>query len=311
MCDIWKDNKNLKQLTENDIAGLLSSLKKLGTRQVVMSGGEALLNQNFFSLCRILKQHGISICLLSTGLLLKRYANSIVEWVDEVIVSLDGDEPLHDAIRNMSGAYSKLKEGVLSVRTINPGYKITGRSVIHKLNFHAWPQIIHSAKELELNQISFLPADVSSEAFNRTMPWEAPRQAEVMLSMTDLPILQSIIHHLIETFDHEFNSGFIAESRDKIRQIYTYYSALHGLSNFPRKKCNAPWVSAVVEADGNVRPCFFLPAFDNIRNRPLDEILNSASAISFRQELDMDKNPQCKSCVCSLQLNPRTNPVNL
>ena len=50
MCDIWKENKNLKQLTENDILDLLVSLKKLGTQQVLMSGGEALLNPNFFQL---------------------------------------------------------------------------------------------------------------------------------------------------------------------------------------------------------------------------------------------------------------------
>jgi len=51
MCDIWKDNKNLKQLTEDDIKDLLVSLKKLGTQQVLMSGGEALLNPNFFRFC--------------------------------------------------------------------------------------------------------------------------------------------------------------------------------------------------------------------------------------------------------------------
>jgi len=38
MCDIWKDNKNLKQLNEDDITGLMESLKKLGTQQVLMSG---------------------------------------------------------------------------------------------------------------------------------------------------------------------------------------------------------------------------------------------------------------------------------
>src|SRR3954452_23864055 len=56
MCDIWKGNKNLKQLTEQDIEGLLSALNNLGTKQVVMSGGEALLNANFFLLCRLLKK---------------------------------------------------------------------------------------------------------------------------------------------------------------------------------------------------------------------------------------------------------------
>ena len=56
MCDIWKDNKNLKQLTEKDIRELLVALKKLGTKQVLMSGGEALLNPNFFFFCELLKK---------------------------------------------------------------------------------------------------------------------------------------------------------------------------------------------------------------------------------------------------------------
>src|SRR5476651_1182846 len=59
MCDIWKDNKNLKQLTENDISGMMAALKKFGTKQVAMSGGEALLNTNFFRLCAILKKEKI------------------------------------------------------------------------------------------------------------------------------------------------------------------------------------------------------------------------------------------------------------
>ena len=56
MCDIWKGNHNLRQLSEKDIEGLLGTLRTLGTRQVLMSGGEALLNPNFFRLCAILKK---------------------------------------------------------------------------------------------------------------------------------------------------------------------------------------------------------------------------------------------------------------
>src|ERR1700744_6298734 len=61
MCDIWKDNKNLKQLSEDDVKGLLTSLKQLGTKQVLMSGGEALLNANFFRLCELLRKEDIKI----------------------------------------------------------------------------------------------------------------------------------------------------------------------------------------------------------------------------------------------------------
>src|SRR6476469_6617433 len=96
MCDIWKDNKNLKQLNEDDIKDLLISLKKMGTQQVLMSGGEALLNPNFFRFCEILKKENIKISLLSTGLTLKKNAAALVRWVDDVIISLDGNEATHD-----------------------------------------------------------------------------------------------------------------------------------------------------------------------------------------------------------------------
>src|SRR3979409_1692645 len=79
MCDIWKDNKNLKQLTEADIEGLLYSLKKLGTQQVVMSGGEALLNPNFFRFCELLNKQLIKVTLLSTGLTLKKNTEQLIE----------------------------------------------------------------------------------------------------------------------------------------------------------------------------------------------------------------------------------------
>src|SRR6478672_8041060 len=109
MCDIWKGNKNLQQLKEDDIRGLLSSLKYFGTRQVVMSGGEALLNPAFFIFCEILQQQKIHVVLLTTGITLAQHAEQLVRYVNEIIVSLDGDELLHNEIRNIPGAFGKLR----------------------------------------------------------------------------------------------------------------------------------------------------------------------------------------------------------
>ena len=64
MCDIWKGNNNVKQLEETDIEKMLESMKKLNTKLVVMSGGEALMHPNFFRLCEIIKSRKISITLL-------------------------------------------------------------------------------------------------------------------------------------------------------------------------------------------------------------------------------------------------------
>jgi len=305
MCDIWKGNPNLRQLTEKDVEGLMDSLRRLGTRQVLMSGGEALLNRNFFALCDILRREDIRITLLSTGLLLGRHMDDILEKVSDVIVSLDGDEALHDQIRNTPGAFRKLKEGVAELHSRRPDFRITGRTVIHRWNFRSWPAIIDAARNMGLDQISFLPADVTSEAFNRSDPWDQPRQNEILPSKEELPLLQEILQEVIRDHAGLFASGFIAESPEKLLKIGQYYTASYGLNPFPFKKCNAPWVSAVVEADGSVRPCFFLPSLGNIREQSLMDILNSPSAVDFRKTLDMEENPTCKRCVCYLNLPPR------
>lgn len=310
MCDIWKDNQNLKQLTEKDVKGLLETFKKFDTKQVLMSGGEAILHPNFFKFCEILKKESIKVSLLSTGLTLKKHAVQIVENVYDVIVSLDGDEETHNDIRNIPDAFNKLKEGVQAIKSIKPGFKITGRSVIHRLNFYKWPAIIDSAKEMGLDQISFLPADISSHAFNRKVLWSDARQHAILLDKDDLPELKNIIEYLILNYKKEFNTRFIAESIEKIQKIYSYYASFYGLNELPYKKCNAPWVSTVVEADGTVRPCFFHETIGNIHNKSLDEILNSDQAIDFRKKLDIDKNEICKKCVCYLNLPPQINPVS-
>ncbi len=304
MCDIWKGNPDLKQLNEDDIRKLLDSFRKFGTRQVVMSGGEALLHPNFFRFCELLKKEGIRITLLSTGISLKKNAIQVAEWVDELIVSLDGDESTHDLIRNIPDAFQKLREGIAAIKTIDSSYKVSSRTVIHRLNFRKWSAIIEAAKNIGIEQVSFLPADVSSHAFNREVLWTNKRQHEILPDENELPELLITLQQLIEKHGDDFASGYIAESPSKLMKIYEYYSAIYGLNPFPYKKCNAPWVSTVIEADGTVRPCFFHAALGNSREGSLENILNSEKGIRFRKELDMVKDSTCAKCVCYLYLSP-------
>src|SRR5512140_715025 len=77
MCDIWKANQTRHELSRADLAEHMASLKKLRVRQVVLSGGEALMHANLWTLCQMLKELPASITLLSTGLLLKRWAPEV------------------------------------------------------------------------------------------------------------------------------------------------------------------------------------------------------------------------------------------
>lgn len=305
MCDIWKANHLRKELSRENLARHIEDFRRFKVRRVVLSGGEALMHSNLWTLCELLRAEGIAITLLSTGLLLKRHAGEVVRWCDEVIVSLDGSRRLHDAIRNVPGAFDKLAKGVAALRAAQPGFRVTGRCVLQRRNFADLDAIVATAHDLGLDQISFLSADVSSEAFNRPAPWGDERVADVALSPNEVATFDAIMEEVIASRAADFASGFIAEDPDKLRRLVRYYAALNGGGDFPATRCNAPWVSTVVEADGTVRPCFFHHALGNIRDQSLGDILNSPDAIAFRRHLDVTTDPICRKCVCTLYLGAR------
>jgi hypothetical protein len=46
--------------------------------------------------------------------------------------------------------------------------------------------------------------------------------------------------------------------------MVNYFDAINGNSDFPRARCNAPHFSTVIEVDGTLRPCYFLPAYGKL-----------------------------------------------
>jgi len=306
MCDIWLANRNKRELSRDDLAPHLPSLRRLSAKHVVLSGGEALMHSSLWTLCDLLREAGVArITLLSTGLLLERRAVEVVRRCDEVTVSLDGSRPVHDRIRNIPNAYDRLAAGVLALRALAPDFRVTARSVIQQQNYLDLPNIVEAAKALGLDQISFLAVDVSSTAFNRPQGWAPERVAQVALAPDDVARFAQIVDETITRYPEEFASGFVAESPARLRRLPRYFAALNGEGEFPQNTCNAPWVSTVIEADGTVRPCFFHRSLGNIRDRPLDEILNGPDAIAFRRRLDVRRDPICQKCVCTLYLGPR------
>lgn len=308
MCDIWKGNRGAPRLDVAAIAKLVPTLKKWRTRRVALTGGEALMHADFFEICRLLGEAGVQITVLSSGLLLASRAEGLVAHTHEVIVSLDGPPERHDAIRRIPGGFQKLAAGVCALKALDPLFPVSGRCVIQRENFTAWPATVQTARSIGLDHISFLAADVSSEAFNRPNPWDRQRQDQVMLEAAQLPHLQSVLEVVIARYGAEIESGFIAESEQKLWRIYRHYAALCGEAGPSAPRCNAPWVSAVIEADGAVKPCFFHAPHGNLNEHGLNEILNGGDAIAFRRGLNVAEDPICRKCVCSLNLPPEASP---
>jgi MoaA/NifB/PqqE/SkfB family radical SAM enzyme len=301
MCDIWRI-RDPREITPAILERQLASFRDLGVRWVVFTGGEPQMNTQMSFLARMLRVEGIRVTMLTAGLLLESHAESIAANIDDVIVSLDGPPALHNSIRRVSGAFEKIAAGVAALRRFRPEIAIRARCTVQKANHRALRAVVQSAKEMGLNSISFLAADLTSDAFNRPQGWLPDRQERVALNADEVDALETEVEQLIGEHKHDPDSGFVVESAGKLRRIVLHFRAHLGQAQHVAPRCNAPWVSAVIEASGEVRPCFFHPSFGNIHNQSLHEIVNSPEALNFRANLDLATNPVCRRCVCSLHI---------
>jgi MoaA/NifB/PqqE/SkfB family radical SAM enzyme len=304
MCDIWKRETN-EQIRAQDLERHRSSLKSLGVRQVVLTGGEPLLHNDLSALCNFFRDRQIHLTLLTTGLLLHKRAEEVATLFDDVIISLDGPPEIHDAIRRVSGSYNLIHKGIAAVRHYNPSMAITCRTTVQKANHRHLRQTVDAARALGLDSISFLAADLTSEAFNRPLIWPGEKQSEIGLNLKEVSALEEEIEQLILQYQAAIDHKYIAESAGKLRRIVRRFREHLGQLTPQAPICNAPWVSAVVEVDGSVRPCFFHRTIGNITSSTLEEVINGEKAQEFRRSLDMENDGTCRRCVCSL--NYRAN----
>jgi MoaA/NifB/PqqE/SkfB family radical SAM enzyme len=308
MCDIWRI-REAKEITPEDLEQHLSSFRQLGVRWFVFSGGEPQLNKKWSCLAQMLRSTGSRVSLLTAGLLLKSQAQAITDSVDDVIVSLDGPPAVHNSIRRIPNAFEQLAEGVTALHSLRPEMQVGARCTVQKANHHALRAVVTSAKQIGLNSVSFLAADLTSEAFNRSEGWRPERAARVALVPEEVGALEDEVECLIREYRADLNSGFVIETADKLRRIVQHFRAHVGQSNNVAPRCNAPWISTVIEASGDVRPCFFHPVLGNIHRQPLPDIINSQEALHFRSSLDVESNEICRRCVCSLYIPRHDEPI--
>lgn len=304
MCDIWRANREHRELSCAELAAHVEPMRRLQVQRIVLSGGEALLHTNLWGLCDLLAETGAQLTLLTTGQSLARHAEAVSRRFDEVIVSLDGPARVHDRIRAVDGAYQRLASGLDALRRLDAPPTLRARCVLQRANYTQMQEVVSSARELGLDQVSFLAADVSTSAFNRPEPWSPERVERVALSAEEVDDFRRHIERFVTSHRADIDRGFVAESAAKLRDLATYFAALNGAGAFPPRRCNAPWVSAVIEANGEVQPCFFHPAYGTLGDGSLAAIVNTPRAMAFRSQLDVSTDPICERCVCSLYLSP-------
>lgn len=293
-CDYWRHGHADLDLAA--VARLLPGLRRLGTETVVLSGGEPLLNREWAQIASLLAAEGLRVWLLTSGLSLAKHARRAAALFETITVSLDGTDPATYAHIRGVDAFDVVCNGIRAAAAA--GVRVTVRVTLQRANFRQLPSFVDLTRRLGARQVSFLAVDViNAHAFAR----RADFQSDLALRVTDLAELERLIVALERDAGEAFGSGFIAESPAKLRRILQYFSAVCGQSAYPPVRCNAPEVSAVVDARGGVSPCFFIggPA-DAVVREGLDEALNRPDMQTLRASIRAGARPECVTCVCSL-----------
>jgi MoaA/NifB/PqqE/SkfB family radical SAM enzyme len=262
--------------------------------------GSGVLNPEWADIAELLRESGQKLWLLTSGLSLAKHAQRAGQLFDAITVSLDGiDRETYSAIRGLD-AFDKVCAGIKAAA--DTGIAVAVRVTVQRANFRQLPALVELARQLGARQISFLAVDVAnSHAFGRAENFGSG----LALVEDDLSALDQVLCDMERNYDAEFRSRFIAESPRRLRRMHQYFAAVCGLSRYPSVRCNAPELSAVIGATGQVSPCFFIsgPAQSTCRDG-LEDALNSDSMAGLRHDIRAGGRPECARCVCSLWREP-------
>ncbi len=296
-CDYWRHGRADLDLAA--VRRLLPSLARLETRVVLISGGEPLLNRQWVEIAQLLRDQGLALWLLTSGLSLAKHAQRATQLFDAITVSLDGtNRATYAAIRGLD-AFDTVCAGARAAAAA--GTPLGVRVTLQRANYRELLQFVALARELGASQLSFVAVDVAnSHAFGRRQAADtAPA-----LQPQDLPVLGELLERLERECAADFRSGLIADSARKLHRLHQYFSAACGLGAFPPVRCNVFDYSAVIDASGHVSPCFFIPGPPQPRESALAQTVGGDAMIALRARIRAGARPECARCVCSLWREP-------
>ena len=263
------------ELTSDELLSLVSQFAELGVRQVILTGGEALLRADLMNVVRALLARRIKVVLSTNGLLLTReVARTLAGGAPgvEIFVSLDGLTPeSHGALRGSPGREPSFTfdRAVGAVRSsVDSGLAASVSTMIHRGNL------------LELAAMRRWLSDLGVTSWWLALPKRLGRFAEnagrhEVHAAELLPVLHGLL-------DDDLRSRGAGRARLRLEVEGLYGSqAPSGAAVFPSgasvcSRCNAN--GCAIKPNGDVARCVYLGGMPvgNLRERSLASLWESA-----------------------------------
>ena len=104
-CDLWDDPQ---RMTLDQTLPLLDDAAAIGTRTVVLTGGEPFLHKQLFDIVAAARERGMGVNITTNGTLVERRWDALTaSGVDSLSLSIDGLADTHDRLRGKAGAFAE------------------------------------------------------------------------------------------------------------------------------------------------------------------------------------------------------------
>jgi heme b synthase len=182
------------ELSTSEITGLLDEIAARDIRPIViLTGGEPLLRDDIFDIARHGSELGFTMTIAPNGTLLDaEAARRLVDaGIRRVGVSLDGASPeVHDAFRNMPGAFVGVMKGIDSARaaglpfqinTSVTAFNVDELAKVHELAKALGATAHHIFMLVRVGRGRQLDAEVSPARQEKVLQWLAERHREGLI----------------------------------------------------------------------------------------------------------------------------------
>lgn len=298
MCYYWK-NKTPKVIKNEYVTSTIASLVSCGLKKVYFTGGECLLYaERLFKLCEIIKAiyPNLELGLITNGILIEKYYLEIGRLFSKVIISLDSvDNEKYKSIRGVN-ALPRIKKGIHLLRNTYPNLMVNLRMLILNDTIGDILPIIEYAFSEKLHHVSFIPEDISNdEAFGRNLLVTF----SIHHSSDCLTELKDVINTIHSSYSSMYDT-LLPYACDDLEYIYSVYE---GKQN-SLSRCNRANKSCVINADGMVKPCFFIHTKMSLENgMDIMDILDSEEYQKMVSIINTGNHEACCHCACPKELS--------
>jgi MoaA/NifB/PqqE/SkfB family radical SAM enzyme len=253
------------------------------------------------------KEKNVQTAITTNALTLVQKAELITEaGVENLFISLDGPESIHNEIRGHPKSFQKAIAGIDKILSLNPDQKISIFCVITEWNIGYLKEFADYFKEFPISELGFMHtnftpqsiADYHNTIWNNKYPATASNVEEVNIDNFDIAILWEEINEIKQGL-YPFPIIFSPEitSKEKLGSFY------HEPKKMIGKMCNDVFSNIMIKSDGSVIPshgrCYNINV-GNVYTQSIKEIWNANPLKLFRSDLIKNGGllPACSRC-CS------------